>query len=144
MTISELESSLSEKDFEKGRLEAEVKTLQEQLKLHAHTMNILVAEKADLSSSLGQSQTTIQQKSGTYVNLKNCFQSLVTFISFRPSFRSIRKVETTATQNFRARKRALIRQEEQRRCPESLSAIAKKLRRHIKSILGHEVRSQKS
>uniref|UniRef100_A0A0C9RFM4 Golga2 protein n=1 Tax=Fopius arisanus TaxID=64838 RepID=A0A0C9RFM4_9HYME len=62
--VSELEALLSTKEAEyESKLLRELNPLKEQLKVHAQTTGILVAEKAELSSAISQYQSISQQKS---------------------------------------------------------------------------------
>lgn len=63
--VAELEEILATKDSEfEARLIREVNPLKEQLQVHAQTTGILIAEKAELTAALTQSQKTAKQNSG--------------------------------------------------------------------------------
>ncbi|XP_032682867.1 golgin subfamily A member 2-like [Odontomachus brunneus] len=62
--VTELEEILATKDSEfEARLIREVNPLKEQLQVHAQTTGILIAEKAELTAALTQSQKTAKQNS---------------------------------------------------------------------------------
>ncbi|XP_015108705.1 golgin subfamily A member 2 [Diachasma alloeum] len=68
--VSELEALLSTKEAEhESKFLRELNPLKEQLKVHAQTTGILVAEKAELSSAIAQYQTISQQKSSEVEDL---------------------------------------------------------------------------
>lgn len=61
----ELESILATKDSEfEAKLTCEINPLKEQLQFHTQTTSILIAEKAELTTALEQSQKTVKQYSG--------------------------------------------------------------------------------
>ncbi|XP_011873116.1 PREDICTED: golgin subfamily A member 2 [Vollenhovia emeryi] len=62
--VAELEGILATKDSEfEAKLVREVSPLKEQLQVHAQTTGILIAEKAELTAALAQSQRTAKQNS---------------------------------------------------------------------------------
>ncbi|XP_018337063.1 PREDICTED: golgin subfamily A member 2-like [Trachymyrmex septentrionalis] len=62
--VAELEGILSTKDSEfEAKLVREINPLKEQLQVHAQTTGILIAEKAELTAALAQSQKTAKQNS---------------------------------------------------------------------------------
>lgn len=66
--ISELEAIIATKDVEfEGKLIREVNPLKEQVQLDAQTIGILVAEKAELTSTNAQNQAIIKQKTGKFI-----------------------------------------------------------------------------
>lgn len=63
--MAELEGILATKDSEfETKLVREVSPLKEQLQVHAQTTGILIAEKAELTAALAQSQRIAKQNSG--------------------------------------------------------------------------------
>lgn len=63
--MTELEEILATKDSEfEAKLIREVNPLKEQLQVHVQTTGILIAEKAELTAALTQSQKTAKQNSG--------------------------------------------------------------------------------
>ncbi|XP_071631430.1 golgin subfamily A member 2 [Temnothorax longispinosus] len=62
--VAELEEILATKDSEfEAKLVREISPLKEQLQIHAQTTGILIAEKAELTAALAQSQRTAKQNS---------------------------------------------------------------------------------
>ncbi|KYM95393.1 PREDICTED: golgin subfamily A member 2-like [Cyphomyrmex costatus] len=62
--VAELEEILATKDSEfEAKLVREINPLKEQLQFHAQTTGILIAEKAELTAALAQSQKTAKQNS---------------------------------------------------------------------------------
>ncbi|KAG5336494.1 GOGA2 protein, partial [Acromyrmex charruanus] len=62
--VAELEGILATKDSEfEAKLVREINPLKEQLQVHAQTTGILIAEKAELTAALAQSQKTAKQNS---------------------------------------------------------------------------------
>lgn len=60
-----MEGILATKDSEfEAKLVREINPLKEQLQVHAQTTGILIAEKAELTAALAQSQKTVKQNSG--------------------------------------------------------------------------------
>lgn len=60
-----MEGILATKDSEfEAKLVREINPLKEQLQVHAQTTGILIAEKAELTAALAQSQRTVKQNSG--------------------------------------------------------------------------------
>lgn len=63
--MAELEGILATKDSEfEAKLVREVNPLKEQLQVHTQTTGILIAEKAELTAALAQSQRTAKQNAG--------------------------------------------------------------------------------
>lgn len=63
--MAELEGILATKDSEfEAKLVREINPLKEQLQVHAQTTGILIAEKAELTAALAQSQKAAKQNSG--------------------------------------------------------------------------------
>lgn len=63
--MAELEGILTTKDSEfEAKLVREVNPLKEQLQVHTQTTGILIAEKAELTAALAQSQRTAKQNAG--------------------------------------------------------------------------------
>jgi len=63
--VAELEGILATKDSEfEAKLVREINPLKEQLQVHAQTTGILIAEKAELTAALAQSQKAAKQNSG--------------------------------------------------------------------------------
>jgi len=63
--VAELEGILATKDSEfEAKLVREVNPLKEQLQVHTQTTGILIAEKAELTAALAQSQRTAKQNAG--------------------------------------------------------------------------------
>jgi len=63
--MAELEGILATKDSEfEAKLIREINPLKEQLQVHAQTTGILIAEKAELTAALAQSQKAAKQNSG--------------------------------------------------------------------------------
>lgn len=63
--MAELEEILATKDSEfEAKLVREVNPLKEQLQVHTQTTGILIAEKAELTAALAQSQRTAKQNAG--------------------------------------------------------------------------------
>jgi len=63
--VAELEGILGTKDSEfEAKLVREINPLKEQLQVHAQTTGILIAEKAELTAALAQSQKAAKQNSG--------------------------------------------------------------------------------
>lgn len=63
-----MEGILATKDSEfEAKLVREINPLKEQLQVHAQTTGILIAEKAELTAALAQSQKTAKQNSGYYL-----------------------------------------------------------------------------
>lgn len=60
--ISELQATLAAKDAEvEAKLMEETKQLKEQLQIHVQTTNVLILEKAELTSVLSKNETTIKK-----------------------------------------------------------------------------------
>lgn len=63
--MAELEEILATKDSEfEAKLVREINPLKEQLQVHTQTTGILIAEKAELTAALAQSQRTAKQNAG--------------------------------------------------------------------------------
>lgn len=63
--MAELEGILATKDSEfEAKLVREINPLKEQLQIHTQTTGILIAEKAELTAALAQSQKAAKQNSG--------------------------------------------------------------------------------
>lgn len=63
--MAELEGILATKDSEfDTKLVREINPLKQQLQVHAQTTGILIAEKAELTAALTQSQRIAKQNSG--------------------------------------------------------------------------------
>lgn len=61
----ELEGLLATKDSEfEAKLVREISPLKEQLQVHTQTTGILIAEKAELTAALAQSQRTVKKNLG--------------------------------------------------------------------------------
>lgn len=60
-----MEEILATKDSEfEAKLVREINPLKEQLQIHTQTTGILIAEKAELTAALAQSQRTAKQNAG--------------------------------------------------------------------------------
>lgn len=60
-----MEEILATKDSEfEAKLVREINPLKEQLQVHTQTTGILIAEKAELTAALAQSQRTAKQNAG--------------------------------------------------------------------------------
>ncbi|KAL0114546.1 hypothetical protein PUN28_011681 [Cardiocondyla obscurior] len=73
--VAELEGILAIKDSEfEAKLVREVNPLKEQLQIHTQTTGILIAEKAELTAALAQSQKTVKQNSDEIEELSGKFK----------------------------------------------------------------------
>ncbi|XP_043275509.1 golgin subfamily A member 2 isoform X2 [Venturia canescens] len=74
--VFELEAMLSSKDRDfETKLESELNQLNSQLQVHAQTTEILVAEKAELTSAIEQYRSVAQKKIGEIEELNDCLKT---------------------------------------------------------------------